>query len=133
MTYTSDGSSAETHSIELKTYYAGLGGNASASYDPSGGAKKQAAGSTVACYPNPFNPVAHISMNNPELLKGGIDIYNILGQVVASLVDNYQDAGWYDITWNGKDDNGQNVASGIYLYQMKAGNFVSAKKMVVLK
>ncbi len=118
LTYTSDGSSAETHTVEVKAYYAGLGGNDTATYDPSGEPAKQAAESNVACYPNPFNPVVHISMNNPELLKGGIDIYNILGQKVRSFTFN-QGSPAIQFMWDAKNDAGENVSNGVYLVRAR--------------
>jgi hypothetical protein len=84
-------------------------------------------------YPNPFNPNTIIKYALREDCAVNIQVYNILGQVVASLVDSYQEAGEYEVIWTGKDESNQPVATGTYFYQMRAGDFVSAKKMIVLK
>jgi flagellar hook assembly protein FlgD len=89
-------------------------------------------------YPNPFNPITTVTFKVqgskfkvplPTTLK----IYNILGQKVRTLVDEPKRAGNYEVVWDGKDDNGKEVASGIYFYQLKAGDFTEAKKMLLLK
>jgi hypothetical protein len=84
-------------------------------------------------YPNPFNPVTTIEYSLPQSCEVSIKIYNVLGQVVNCLVEEQQDTGEYNVIWDGTDANGRPVASGMYFYQMVAGDFVSAKKMVVLK
>ncbi|MFQ5639621.1 MAG: FlgD immunoglobulin-like domain containing protein, partial [bacterium] len=60
-------------------------------------------------------------------------IFNILGQRVATLVDKEQLAGLYSVKWNGKDNSGRSVASGIYLYQLKAEEFVKVRKLTMLR
>ncbi len=60
-------------------------------------------------------------------------IFNILGQRVRTLVDEQQDPGYKTVTWDGKDEKGHEVASGIYFYRLKAGDYGQVKKMVVLK
>ena len=62
-----------------------------------------------------------------------ITIYNLLGQKVRTLVDEYQDAGYRLINWDGKEDQGKQAATGIYFYQIKAGNLSTVKKMVLLQ
>ncbi len=84
-------------------------------------------------YPNPFNPSTKIRYALPEGREVRIIIYDINGSKVADLVNNYQSAGTYEVTWNGKNDSGQQVASGIYLYNVKAGNFTQTRKMMLLK
>jgi len=79
-------------------------------------------------YPNPFNPVTEISFNLPEVVDVKLEIYNVLGQRVTTLVNGLTEAGIHSVTWDGSD-----VASGIYLYHLQAGNFVETKKMVLLK
>jgi hypothetical protein len=84
-------------------------------------------------YPNPFNPTTTIHY---ELAKEGhveIVIYNMLGEVITTLVNGDQNAGYYDVTWNGQNDKRQTVASGVYLYKMRAGDFVGVQKMVLMK
>ncbi len=84
-------------------------------------------------YPNPFNPTTNISFALPkeELVK--IEVYDILGHLVKSLVNTQMSAGSYQIVWNGTDESGARVASGVYLYRMQAGSFVTAKKMLLVK
>ena len=87
----------------------------------------------IGNYPNPFNPTTTIqyAVNSPGQVI--ITIYNSLGQEVCALLDEYKTAGEYTMTWDGKDDNGVSVASGTYFYQMRVGDFISAKKAIMLK
>jgi hypothetical protein len=84
-------------------------------------------------YPNPFNPVTRIKFELPQAGKVMLKIYNIIGQEIRTLVDAYQPMGIYEITWDGKDKRGQRVASGVYLYIIEAGDFVQARKMLLLQ
>ena len=82
---------------------------------------------------NPFNPSTKFRYALPEGRNVKIIIYDINGSKVTELVNNYQGAGTYEVTWNGKNDLGQQVASGTYLYNVKAGDFVQTRKMILLK
>ncbi|MGE5436437.1 MAG: T9SS type A sorting domain-containing protein, partial [Syntrophothermus sp.] len=84
-------------------------------------------------YPNPFNPTTTINYSLPLNEKVEVIVYDITGRKVAELVNNYQNAGTYAVTWNGKNDAGKNVSSGMYLYSIKAGKFNQVKKMILLK
>ena len=84
-------------------------------------------------YPNPFNPETKIQFSMPRASTVKIDIFNLLGQTVRSLVDQYLAAGNYVRTWNGTDNQGRSVATGVYFYRFTAGDIVEAKKMVLLK
>jgi photosystem II stability/assembly factor-like uncharacterized protein len=84
-------------------------------------------------YPNPFNPSTKFRYALPEGRNVRIIVYDIDGSKVTELVNNYQGAGTYEVSWNGKNDSGQQVASGTYIYQVSAGEFVQTKKMVMLK
>ncbi len=84
-------------------------------------------------YPNPFNPSTTIEYDLPKAENVKLIVYDILGREVATLVNADQNAGVYKIQWNGKDNDGAEVASGIYLYSIKAGNFRTVKKMIYLK
>lgn len=84
-------------------------------------------------YPNPFNPVTTIEYGLPRRSHVTIEIYNILGRTVRSLVDREESAGWYAITWDGMNDDGESVATGIYLYRLKAGDYIETKRMLLLK
>ncbi len=84
-------------------------------------------------YPNPFNPTVQIPYNLPEFSSVRIQVYNILGQRVATLVDAEQPAGFHRITWDGTTAAGVASASGVYFVTMNAGPFSTTKKIVLLK
>jgi hypothetical protein len=90
-------------------------------------------------YPNPFNPTTTIKYSlssvgdGSETLPTTLKIYNVLGEAVRTLVDEPRSPGIYYQVWDGKDDQGKEVASGIYFYRLKAGKFSETKKMVLLK
>ena len=84
-------------------------------------------------YPNPFNPFTRILYTVPAAAHVEISIYNVLGQKIATVVDEVKSAGTYSVRWYGLDDSGGSVASGIYLYQMKAGGVTQSKKMLLIK
>lgn len=83
--------------------------------------------------PNPFNPTTTIEYSVPERSHVTIDIFNMLGQKVRTLVDETKSAGSYRTEWNGCDDAGNAVSTGIYLYRFRSGDVVQAKKMVLIK
>ncbi len=84
-------------------------------------------------YPNPFNPSTTIEYDLPKAESVRLKIYDILGREVATLVEAEQNAGIYKVQWNGRNNYGVSVASGIYLYLFEAGNYRSVKKMIYLK
>ena len=84
-------------------------------------------------YPNPFNPVTNIKFDLPENSLVEIFIYNILGQKVKTLVNNYLQAGNHTIVWNGMNDYDQQLSTGIYLCFIKAGEFKAINKLLLLK
>ncbi len=84
-------------------------------------------------YPNPFNPTTNIEFALPKKAHVRLDVYNMLGQKVRTLVDKELEAGFKVVTWDGKDDSGSEVASGVYLYKMDAGSFSQSKKMSLVK
>ena len=85
-------------------------------------------------YPNPFNPETTIKYQLPEAGEVTLEIYNMLGQVVNTLVNDYQTAGRYVIQWDATNNNGQSLSSGVYFYRISAGGeFQSIKKMLLLK
>ncbi|MEF3695295.1 MAG: choice-of-anchor J domain-containing protein, partial [Candidatus Cloacimonadota bacterium] len=84
-------------------------------------------------YPNPFNPETTI---NYSLATDGpvtINIYNARGQLVKTLVNDQKAAGIHSIVWNGTDNNGSGVSSGVYFYKMYAGKYSSTRKMILMK
>jgi len=84
-------------------------------------------------YPNPFNPNTHISFVLPHRAQVRLEVLNILGAVVRSLVDSPLPAGQHTVNWDGQTDQGFRTASGIYFYRLTADDFVSSRKMVMLK
>jgi len=90
-------------------------------------------------YPNPFNKSTTIEYQIPGLegnndgVKVQITVYNIFGQRVRELMCTHQSPGIYKVTWNGLDDNGNEVATGYYMYQIKASTFKITKKMIFFK
>jgi hypothetical protein len=84
-------------------------------------------------FPNPFNPETTIKYNLAESADVHLQIYNVVGQVVRTLVAERQSAGRYQVRWNGTDDRGMAVASGIYFYHVSAGKFQDVRKLMLLK
>jgi len=84
-------------------------------------------------YPNPFNPATTIEFDIPRKTDVRIDIFNILGEKVGTPLDKELAAGSYRIDWDGRNDAGTKVATGIYLYRLSANNQVMTKKMLLLK
>jgi hypothetical protein len=84
-------------------------------------------------YPNPFNPSTTIPYSLPSRSHVTIIVYNITGQRVATLVNEIKPAGSYHVDWDGKDQHGRTAASGVYLYELLAGEYADTKKMLLLK
>jgi Peptidase family C25/Propeptide_C25/Peptidase family C25, C terminal ig-like domain len=84
-------------------------------------------------YPNPFNPSTTISFDIPVSSHIKLEVVNLLGRKVAGLIDRVGDAGHYQIEWNGQDDSGNQVASGVYFYRLTTDNYVETKKMMLVK
>ena len=84
-------------------------------------------------YPNPFNAETKITFRLPETSHVNIIIYSILGQQIRNLVSNYYETGSHSVSWDGKNDYGVDVASGVYLYHMQAGDFHSTKQICLVK
>ncbi|KPJ63503.1 hypothetical protein AMJ44_14390 [candidate division WOR-1 bacterium DG_54_3] len=84
-------------------------------------------------YPNPFNPDTRIEYSLPQDSQVKLTVYNTLGQRVKTLVNEEQKSGFHTVRWNGENEEGRDVSSGIYFYRMVAGNFSQTKKMVILK
>jgi len=84
-------------------------------------------------FPNPFNPETTIKYNLAESADVHLQIYNVVGQVVRTLVVERQSAGRYQVRWNGTDDRGMAVSSGIYFYHVSAGKFQDVRKLMLLK
>jgi hypothetical protein len=79
-------------------------------------------------YPNPFNPVTSIEFGLPEDAKVKVTVYNVLGQMVAELVNADMEAGYHVVHWDG-----EHAASGVYFYRIEANEFTSTRRMVLMK
>lgn len=86
-----------------------------------------------ANYPNPFNPATTIRYDLKAETRVTLRVFNLLGQEVRTLVDGRESAGYKVIEWDGKNNQGRAVSTGIYLYRLEAGNFVKTRKMMMLK
>ena len=84
-------------------------------------------------YPNPFNPSTQIRYDLPDNEFVSINIYDVKGRKIKSLINIYQEAGYRSITWDATNDLGQTVSAGMYIYTILAGEFRQTKKMVLLK
>jgi hypothetical protein len=84
-------------------------------------------------YPNPFNPSTTIRYSLKENLKTSLVIYNSLGQKIRTLVDTPQAPGIHTQIWNGKNDRGQQVSSGVYFIKLSAGEFSQTRRMMILE
>ncbi|MBD3169445.1 MAG: T9SS type A sorting domain-containing protein [candidate division Zixibacteria bacterium] len=83
--------------------------------------------------PNPFNPATTINYSLTADERVNISVYNMMGQKIATLVDEVQTSGFHTISWDGLNDNGARVATGVYFYRMTAGDYSMTKKMTLLK
>ena len=84
-------------------------------------------------YPNPFNPSTTINYYLPNSSFVSLKIYNSVGKEIRTLVSVNKSAGANSVVWNGKNNFGYNVSSGMYLYRIKAGNNIAVKKMILMK
>jgi hypothetical protein len=84
-------------------------------------------------YPNPFNPTTTIKYQLPKQADVKIVIYNMLGQMVRTIVNKSENAGFYQVIWDGLNESGSRVATGIYFYRMEADKFVKSHKMIMMK
>jgi len=89
--------------------------------------------SLVGNYPNPFNPETVIRFTLAHAEVVAVDVYNIRGQKVRSLAGGMYEAGVHNVVWNGRDDDGRSVGSGVYFYRMVAGEYRGVRKMVLMK
>jgi hypothetical protein len=84
-------------------------------------------------YPNPFNPQTRIDYQVPKAASVNISVYNIMGQLVTTLVDEVKPPGYYSVSWNATDQNGSRVCSGVYIARMVSNNHSMTRKLVLLK
>ena len=81
----------------------------------------------------PFNPITSLRYDLPEQAQVTLTVYDLMGREVIQLVNTVQDAGYRSAQWNATDSFGKPVSAGVYLYQIRAGEFVQTRKMVLLK
>ncbi len=84
-------------------------------------------------YPNPFNPSTQIQYSLESSSHVVLEIYNLVGEKVRTLLSEIQNTGFQTVVWNGQDDAGKLVAGGVYFYKLEAGNSIQTKKMVLIK
>ena len=84
-------------------------------------------------FPNPFNPVTTIRFGLPEGSYVNITIVDILGRGIRELVNEEKPAGFHTVVWDGKDESGMDVSSGMYFYTLNGGGFSKAQKMILLR
>jgi len=84
-------------------------------------------------YPNPFNPATTINYNLAQNSFVTLRIYNTLGQEVKTLVNAYQSKGFKSVSWDGKDNAGIQLSSGVYIFRIEAGDFAGSRKMVLMR
>ncbi len=132
---TADGS----HGIHNYLYAKGLLESALLNYTPTGEGVLPAKGQMPnkfdlgQNYPNPFNPSTSIAFSIPSRQTVRLRIYDVLGNLVTTLINQEMGAGNYSVTWNGTNTNGAQVTSGIYLYKIEAGPYSMTRKMVLMK
>ncbi|HSG27180.1 MAG TPA: FlgD immunoglobulin-like domain containing protein, partial [Candidatus Krumholzibacterium sp.] len=86
-----------------------------------------------SCYPNPFNPCTRISFDLGAPCQVDLRIFDVAGRLVRTLVDEHRRGGRFEEIWDGRDDRGGKVASGVYFYRLRAAEFIESKKMVLLR
>ena len=84
-------------------------------------------------YPNPFNPNTEIGFDLPKSSFVSLDIFDVLGRKVTTLIYEHLTAGSKRVQWDGRDNTGAEVASGVYFYRLRTGDHVEVRKMVMLK
>ncbi|MBP9038536.1 MAG: T9SS type A sorting domain-containing protein, partial [Candidatus Syntrophosphaera sp.] len=84
-------------------------------------------------YPNPFNPETTISFDMPKAGFANLSIYNVKGQLIKNLINENLDFGRHSVVWNGTDNNGKPVTSGLYLYRLTTNGVTETKKMMLMK
>jgi hypothetical protein len=84
-------------------------------------------------YPNPFNPTTTISFKIPQKSKVLLEIFDIFGKRIKTLIDDELETGTYKVEWNGRDEKGNPLSSGIYIYRLSTGKVFLTKKMTLIK
>ncbi len=84
-------------------------------------------------YPNPFNPTTRIKYGLPESARVQVTIYNVLGQIVSTIINKDQAAGYYEVNWDAQTDTGAMLPSGLYFYRVETKNFSATRSMIFQK
>ncbi|MCK4330598.1 T9SS type A sorting domain-containing protein [candidate division WOR-3 bacterium] len=84
-------------------------------------------------YPNPMGYRTTIKYSLPKSSRVELKVYNIYGQLIKTLVNELQKAGYYTVGWNGRDNASKEVSNGIYLYRLEAGSYTETRKMILIK
>jgi flagellar hook capping protein FlgD len=87
----------------------------------------------IQVYPNPFNPTTTLGYGLTEVSDVQLNIFNVNGHRVKQWSISNQQTGWHEVVWDGRDMNGKIVSTGVYIYSLRAGDFVDTKKMVFMK
>jgi hypothetical protein len=120
----------------LKGWFGAFYGPISIEYYPNGGNQNPnppLATELIGAYPNPFNPSTTIRYAIDHASEVHLEIFNSRGQLVRRFTENHSQPGFYQKIWDGKNDQGVSVGSGIYLYRMQAGTYSSTRRVVMLK
>ena len=91
------------------------------------------AGVLAQNFPNPFNPSTTIRFHLPNSLFVKLNIYSVYGRRIATLLNEFKEAGPHEIEWFGRNDNGKSMATGFYLYRLEAGSIIETRSMVLIK
>lgn len=91
------------------------------------------AGILHPCVPNPFNPATEISFEMMATGHARLDVYDVAGRRITTLVDGLHDTGLHQVTWDGRDDTGRRVVSGVYLYSLEAAGTTQSRRMMLVK
>ena len=87
-----------------------------------------------SCVPNPFNPQTTISFDLPQATEAALHVFDLSGRLVRTLLSGeVAGQGHHEVVWNGCDDSGKQVSSGVYLYRLNAGDFSEARRVVLIK
>jgi flagellar hook assembly protein FlgD len=84
-------------------------------------------------YPNPFNPETTISYDLKEPAKVQLNVYNLKGQLVRTLVNSEQTAGRHNVVFTARDERGNKLSSGLYFYRLRAGDYIKTRKMMLME
>jgi hypothetical protein len=88
---------------------------------------------TYQSYPNPFNPLCTIRYEIPQADRVSLQVFAVSGALVRTLVDAWREPGVYNEVWDGRTDDGAELSSGIYFYELKAGGFAATRKTLLLR